>query len=73
MQMLLQETKQRVLKADLSIPFLENGEWQDVFHALITISAQQTGKNVSYLYAKAFNGLYFGATKIISELMNADK
>jgi LmbE family N-acetylglucosaminyl deacetylase len=72
MQMLLEETKQRVLNAGLSVPILETLDWQDVFRAWITLSAQTTGKEANLQYAEGFNGLYFSAAGIISELFSAD-
>jgi LmbE family N-acetylglucosaminyl deacetylase len=70
MQMLLQETKQRVLKAGLSVPILENLEWQDIYRAWITLAAQETGKKAKLRYAEGFKGLHFNAAGITSDLLN---
>jgi LmbE family N-acetylglucosaminyl deacetylase len=73
MEMLLQETKQRILKSCLSVPILDTMEWQGVYRAWITISAQKTGKTANLEYAEAFNGLFFNAAGIISKLLDSDE
>ena len=72
LQMLLQETKQRIAKAGLSVAELETTEWQEVYRIWITINAQQAGKLVKYPYAEGFNGIYFGALGELSDLMKSD-
>ncbi len=72
MQMLLQETKQRVLRAGVSLPVLETMDWQDIYRMWISISAQETGKAAKLQYAEGFNGLNFNAMGVISELFNQD-
>ncbi|MFX1564800.1 MAG: PIG-L deacetylase family protein [Promethearchaeota archaeon] len=72
MQMLLEETKQRVLLAGLSVPILESMDWKDIYRVWITLSAQKIGKEAGYQYAEAFNGMYFSAAGVISELLNSE-
>ena len=70
--MLLQETRQRVLKAGLSLPALETMDWQDLYRAWITISAQEIGKIANFRFAEAFNGLDYIAAGDISKIMNTE-
>jgi LmbE family N-acetylglucosaminyl deacetylase len=70
MQMLLEETKQRVLRADVSVPILDTMDWQDIYRMWISISAQETGKIAKLRYAEGFNRLEFNAMGVLAELLN---
>lgn len=70
MQMLLQETKQRILRAGISVPVLETMDWQDIYRMWISISAQETGKAARLQYAEGFNRLNFNAIGVITDLLN---
>jgi len=73
MQMILQETQDRVSLAETDVPILKETTWKEFVRYWITTEAQKNGRQAKCLYAEAFNDIGFNAVRTIAEQLEPEE
>jgi LmbE family N-acetylglucosaminyl deacetylase len=68
MQMLLQETRERLQRADLPVPALDDLEWKEFVRLWVTLNAQQTDKQAGIDFGEAFHRFGYGILDMLPKL-----
>jgi hypothetical protein len=69
MQMLLQESRERLNQAGHSLPALDDIEWKEFVRLWVTFSAQHNGKPANIPYGEAFHRIGYGVLDVLPQLL----